>query len=118
VTNEGAIYVATHGRGIFRSDLFLSTEDIAEDLVEAEAPALTVYPNPSTAGTFSWRTDAMRGDFRLEIFDLNGRVVRNEWVRGYAGGPVEVSIGDLMTGTYIVRLANKNAQVMSKLMVR
>jgi len=118
VTNEGSIYVATHGRGIFRSDLFLSSEDIAEDLVDVEAPAMTVYPNPSTAGTFSWRTDAMRGDFRLEIFDLNGRVVWNEWVRGYAGEPVEVSISDLMSGTYVVRLANKNAQIMSKLMVR
>jgi hypothetical protein len=118
VSNEGAIYVATHGRGIFRSDLFLSTEDVTDEVMESKTPSLAVYPNPTTMGSFTWSTDAMRGDFRLEIFDLNGRVVRNEWVRGYAGGPVEVSISDLVTGTYIVRVANNNAQLMSKLMVR
>ena len=118
VSNEGAIYVATHGRGIFRSDLFLGSEDIISEEATTNAPELLVYPNPATTGAVSWQTDAMRGDFRMEMFDLNGRVVRQEWVRGYAGEARNVNVNGLNAGTYIVRISNNRGHVMSKLMIR
>ncbi|MBL6865818.1 MAG: hypothetical protein ISQ97_01845, partial [Flavobacteriales bacterium] len=55
-SNQGAIYAATHGRGIFRSDLFLGVDEPSELTVEA-AESLLVYPNPVSQGTFSVQSE-------------------------------------------------------------
>jgi hypothetical protein len=117
VTNEGAIYAGTHGRGIFRSDLFLGEETIDAAVASAK-PSLSVFPNPVVGGSFNWQTNGMQGDFQLEIFDLNGRVVASEFIRGYAGQVITTELGTIPTGTYIVRANNGSNQLLTKLMVR
>lgn len=117
ISNEGAIYIATHGRGIFRSDLYLGDDEM-DEITNAPQPVLNLYPNPTSAGAFTWQSDAIQGDFVLELFDLNGRVVKSEWVRGYVGGAMEMNIEGLVAGTYIVRAANGSNQLLNKLMVR
>ena len=117
VTNEGAIYAGTHGRGIFRSDLFLGEETIDAAVASAK-PSLSVFPNPVVGGSFNWQTNGMQGDFQLEIFDLNGRVVASEFIRGYAGQVITTELGIIPAGTYIVRANNGTNQLLTKLMVR
>ena len=116
-SNHGAIYAATHGRGIFRSDLFLGVSE-PEASVEAKGNALLVYPNPAVSGSFTVQSETMRGDFQLQLFDITGRLAVDQRVQGYAGGPLNVQISDVPNGQYIVRLTNGKFQQVSKVLVR
>jgi hypothetical protein len=115
-SNQGAIYAATHGRGIFRSDLFLGTKNpTAAEAVEVEG--MKVYPNPLTGDVVRFET-GLRGDFRVEIFDLSGRVVVNRDIRSHAGGPIEVDAARLANGTYVVRAVTGRTHQTAKLIVK
>jgi hypothetical protein len=116
-SNQGAIYAATHGRGIFRSDLFLGVDEPSDLTVEA-AESLLVYPNPVSQGTFSVQSETFRGDFQLQVFDITGRLNVDRAIRGYAGGPMVVDASGLENGQYIVRLTNGTFQKTAKLLVR
>ncbi len=116
-SNQGAIYAATHGRGIFRSDLFLGVDEPSDLTVEA-AESLLIYPNPVSEGAFSVQSETFRGDFQLQVFDITGRLNVDRAIRGYAGGPIVVEASGLETGQYIVRLTNGTFQKTAKLLVR
>jgi hypothetical protein len=116
-SNQGAIYAATHGRGIFRSDLFLGVDEPSDLTVEA-AESLLVYPNPVSQGAFSVQSETFRGDFQLQVFDITGRLNVDRAIRGYAGGPMVVDASGLENGQYIVRLTNGTFQKTAKLLVR
>ena len=116
-SNQGAIYAATHGRGIFRSDLFLGVDE-SENMTSSEVESLLVYPNPVAGGTFSVQSDAFRGDFQLQVFDITGRLNIDQGIRGYAGGPIVIDASGLENGQYIVRLTNGQFQKTAKLLVR
>ena len=116
-SNQGAIYAATHGRGIFRSDLFLGVDEPSELTVEA-VESLLVYPNPVSEGTFSVQSETFRGDFQLQVFDITGRLNVDRAIRGYAGGPIVVDASGLENGQYIVRFTNGTFQKTAKLLVR
>ena len=116
-SNQGAIYAATHGRGIFRSDLFLGVDEPSDLTVDA-AESLLVYPNPVSEGTFSVQSETFRGDFQLQVFDITGRLNVDRAIRGYAGGPIVVDASGLENGQYIVRLTNGTFQKTAKLLVR
>ncbi len=93
-SNQGAIYAATHGRGIFRSDLFLGVDEPSDLTVDA-AESLLVYPNPVSEGTFSVQSETFRGDFQVQVFDITGRLNVDRAIRGYAGGPIVVDASGL-----------------------
>ncbi len=116
-SNQGAIYVATHGRGIFRSDLFLDVDEPTE-MASVEASSMRVYPNPVSGQTFTLEVDNFRGDFQLQVFDITGRMSIDRGVLGYVGGPIIVDAGELENGQYIVRLVNGNFQQTAKLLVQ
>lgn len=116
-SNQGAIYVATHGRGIFRSDLFLDVDEPTE-MASIEASSMRVYPNPVSGQTFTLEVDNFRGDFQLQVFDITGRMSIDRGVLGYVGGPIIVDAGELENGQYIVRLVNGNFQQTAKLLVQ
>lgn len=116
-SNQGAIYAATHGRGIFRSDLFLDVEDATAAAMDA-ARGLLVYPNPVTDATFTVQSQAMKGNFQLQVFDLTGRLSVDQAVQGYTGGPLTVDASNLTNGQYVVRLVNGKFQETAKLLVR
>lgn len=116
-SNHGAIYAATHGRGIFRSDLFLDVNDDAGEEMAA-AQGLLVYPNPVTDASFTLQSQAMKGNFQLQVFDLTGRLNVDQSIQGYTGGALTVDASNLPNGQYIVRLVNGEFQETAKLLVR
>jgi hypothetical protein len=116
-SNQGAIYAATHGRGIFRSDLFLGTDNPMEENVSAAQP-LQVYPNPVNGSSVTIQSDAMRGDFQMQVFDLTGRLSVDQRIQSYMGTPLVLDVAGLQNGTYIVRLTNGQFQQTSKMLIR
>lgn len=116
-SNHGAIYAATHGRGIFRSDLFLGTaEPTAGE--QAAMDMLLVYPNPATGDVLMLQSDAMRGELQLQMFDLTGRVLLEQTLNGYSGTPVSIELGGVANGQYVVRLTNGQFHQVAKVLVR
>ena len=69
ITNGGAIYAGTHGRGIFVNGI----ADVDEEEIEIAQASWNVFPNPVTGGELSLPTMGWQGQARIEIFDLTGR---------------------------------------------
>lgn len=67
------------------------------------APAFAVYPNPAQAATTLDLTRVPVGTFHLTAVDALGRTVRQLEATGGTMSPLD--LGDLATGTYLVRLA-------------
>lgn len=116
-SNQGCIYAGTHGRGIFRSDLFLGIDD--EPAADEPAMAtLLAYPNPTSQGYLNLRSDLVQGQVRVELFDLMGRVVRSEQVSSYNGSTLTLDVASIPSGTYIVRVANNVRQEVAQVQIR
>jgi len=106
VHNQGAIYAATYGRGIFRCENYL--QHVGEEVVENTVATTTVnmYPNPVR--------DNAKISFELnnsnavsyQVFDMMGRVVRVMNLGTLSEGvhEVNVSVDGLASGAYMLRL--------------
>lgn len=104
----GEIYLGTHGAGIWSSDAFLSlpgSDNLAKDKF---IPNLKLYPNPvSESGTIEFELEE-NGDVTLQIFNLNGQVVREVKANNLNAGKnlLAFDAQDLSKGTYILRLTS------------
>jgi hypothetical protein len=67
------------------------------------ADMIAVYPNPADDVLFIETAETVT---RVEIYDLNGRLVRT-----VAGDAREVSVRDLSAGTYVIRITTTNGTI-------
>ena len=109
VNNQGTIYAATYGRGVFRCENYLQhvnwdpQSDVAESPVEASA--LTMYPNPvrdQAKVSFELNSNA---PVSYQVFDITGRMVRSEAVGSFVEGKHEINLNveGLTSGAYVLR---------------
>ena len=116
VTNPYAIYLGTHGRGIWRSDQVLSVNDnVAQQKVE-ELRNITVYPNPmTTEGKIGFEINA-NTDVVIKIYDLQGKIIekltRSKLSKGQHVIPFNVS--KYPVGTYIITLETATSSEVTK----
>ncbi|TNE29788.1 MAG: T9SS type A sorting domain-containing protein [Bacteroidetes bacterium] len=66
---------------------------------------LSVYPNPSD-GIVNIHFDAQAEESLLQVADLQGRVLMNEWI----DSDVQLNTQNFVTGTYIITLTNPNGE--------
>ena len=117
-TNTGAIYSGTHGRGIFRSDTFLGAEEVV-DTPDPTSLDLLIYPNPVNGSSVQISTAGFSGIAKVEIYDLQGRIVYSLDVENSQGSDIILlDVSTLSNGTYVVRLASPHKSLASKLVVR
>lgn len=105
ITNYGVIYAATHGRGLFKCENFVSREDdeIAQPTFNSE---LDVYPNPaSDLVNIEFRTEKA-DECHIQVFDISGRVVYSKNIMIQASGLQHetIGVGQLKPGTYVFRV--------------
>ena len=105
--NQGVIYAATYGRGLFRCEAYRqhSGNSVPETPVVAES-SVTMYPNPVR--------DAAKVCFELndntavsyQVYDMSGRMVKTESLGNFAEGKHEVNVNmnGLAKGAYVLRL--------------
>lgn len=87
---------------------------VVENLLE---DGVNVYPNPNN-GEFTIAVNATIGDVKIEILDMQGRVVYvSQESNVTAGFTNVVSLDGMSNGIYMVRLTSANAQRMIKVSV-
>ena len=120
--NEGTIYAATYGRGLFRCETYRQSENSVSEPTTAVVAKnnISMYPNPVSGDEakvcFKLNTNAM---VSYQVFDIKGRMVKNEVVGNFAEGSHEasVSVNGLSSGSYILRLTAGNYTSSVKFMV-
>ncbi|MEM1123711.1 MAG: T9SS type A sorting domain-containing protein, partial [Bacteroidota bacterium] len=80
---------------------------------------LTVFPNPSD-GQFNFRLNADARQFmRLQVFDVMGRVVKDERRKRYqAGETVHLDIGEAIRGMYLLQVRFDQEVVTERILIR
>ena len=120
--NQGVIYAATYGRGLFRCETYRqhSGADVPETpSVTTQQSKLNMYPNPVSDEAkvcFELNENAM---VSYQVYDMSGRLVKMESVGNYTEGKHElnVNMSDLAKGAYVLRLNAGSHTSSAKFMV-
>ena len=112
--NYGQIYIATHGRGMYKSGSFVPRNDEEVNEQEEEVidevivSSINIYPNPvSNQLTIDFVSEYNVSNIDINIYDLTGKVLINtqeDLVIGSNQITMDVSL--LPKGTYLVHFNN------------
>jgi photosystem II stability/assembly factor-like uncharacterized protein len=118
------IVVATHGLGIFSLDKTLEYKDDSgggggggpTGLFDGtNAIAVKVYPNPTSDVVRFELPEVQGGSYSVSVFSVSGQKVLNKDVQ--RGGNVELSLGALNHGTYVIQAVSTDGKVYSQKVV-
>ncbi len=116
---DGTLFAATHGRGIFKSSYsLLDTQNLASP---AAFRLEQNFPNPFNPGTFIRYAIGSRERVTMQVFNLTGQLVRTLVDQEMYPGSytVEFDGRGFASGMYLYRLtAGGNAQTRSMMMVK
>ena len=115
ITNGGAIYAGTHGRGIFVNGI---ASDVEEEELAVEEASWNVFPNPVVGGELNLPTLGWQGPAQVEIFDLTGRRWVNDVTNVSGVDRVTTDVRELPSGYYVVRMSQGDAVKAAKFVVR
>jgi hypothetical protein len=118
VSNLGAIYIATHGKGIYENRLYVGI-DKPEQTVGSAKSVINVYPNPvNTEINFNLDISS-NSRIYARIFNLRGEVVKTADFGRLSKGEHQLSIpsGELSHGTYLLKLTVGNEIKTAKFVV-
>ena len=117
VNNYGAIYIATHGNGIYENRKFVGI-DKPQDLTTTIAKSLKVYPNPVRDEVNFTVLAAQNEKVKVDIYSLSGSLVKTLNMSLMSGEQaVSVSAGDLVNGTYILQVTTGTGTQVGKFVV-
>ena len=113
VSNQGVIYAATYGRGLFRCEhVRMHSGEGVVDIADHNA-SINMYPNPVREKAMVSFNLNENTSVNYQVFDMMGRMVKQESFGKLNSGKheVEVSVDGLATGSYVLRLnAGRNTQ--------
>lgn len=130
VINEGNIYVCTHGRGIWRSENYLRSQDTSAcDLpVGIDESSITsgieidfhLYPNPASMGIANISYNINRSSsVNIKIYSIAGQIVQDLALGKKSFGQHEetIDVTELQVGTYFVSLVVDGYQKTERLVL-
>ena len=105
--NQGVIYAATYGRGLFRCETYRqnSGANVPETPAVAESK-ISMYPNPvRDAAKVCFELNS-NSNVNYQVYDMSGRLVKTETLGNFTEGKHEVSVNmnGLAKGAYVLRL--------------
>lgn len=118
VKNPNVIYAGTHGRGIFRTEALVGIRPIAGGATNTVNDLLMV-PNPAnTLSTVSF-TLARQGDVTVNVYDLNGALVRSITRKNLAAARqnVPIDVQAFASGTYLVEVRTADGRTSGRMVV-
>ena len=110
--NYGQIYIATHGRGMYKSGSFVTrnedespNEEVDEISEEVMGTSMHVYPNPvSDQLTIDFVSDLDITNVDINIYDLTGKILIHTQVDLVIGSnEIPMDVSTLPKGTYLVQ---------------
>lgn len=117
VNNYGAIYIATHGNGIYENRQYVGIDDPQQQASTA-TKSLKVYPNPVNDKVNFTMLMSQNEKVKVDIYSLNGSLVKSidmNLLRGEQA--VSVTAGDLTNGTYILQVTSGAKTQVAKFVV-
>lgn len=110
INRSAYIYAATHGRGMFKSDIPLGVKQNGDQLPK-DFTLYQNYPNPFNPVTTIEFYLAKRAHVELTVYDIIGRMVRLLEDNELPGGSYQKNFiaDDLSSGIYFYRLIVKDA---------
>ena len=111
-TNGDYAVVVTEGACSDTSACYnISTVGIAS--VSQQELGLVVYPNPNE-GQFSLLFKNYVGDIKYTVFDLEGRMIVDERTQVLNGQNIEVDLGSVETGMYLLQVITDNGMTTTR----
>jgi len=118
ITNTGAIYVASHGNGIFENRLYVGiNHPINYDATRSSM--IKVFPNPVSDIINFYLETKETSDVIIKVYDLSGnlRKLQDLGTLNKGVNKISVSCDDLSTGTYILQTIADNEIQKAKFVV-
>lgn len=116
VSNPYTVYLGTHGRGIWKSETVLSTDENLLEEDKKDLSNINVYPNPmSTEGKIGFEINNS-SEININIYDLQGKIVKNINRNNLSAGKhvIPFDVQDFPSGTYIVTFETSEASEVTK----
>ena len=117
VNNHGAIYIATHGNGIYENRKYVGI-DGPQGPASAATKSLKVFPNP-VKQELNFTLQVLQNEkVKVDVYSLNGSLVKSmdmNLLRGEQA--ISVSAGDLSNGTYILQVTSGSKTQVAKFVV-
>jgi len=121
IENHGYLYIATHGRGIFRTESLRGPTGIEKPEINntlTSLASISLYPNPATEFTNVSYNLAKTSTVEFKIYDLQGKLIKSEIIKQSAGKHIqEMNISTLKAGTYIMSVVADGKKSASKFIV-
>ena len=122
ISNEGIIYAATYGRGLYKCETYKVDNSGSEVNINknvANNIELNIYPNPIVSeATISFNIEES-AQVTYQVYDLSGRMVMNNVLGNYAQGShkANLNVEALSAGTYIIKVQAGNVSNTTKVLV-
>lgn len=121
VNNWGDIYMATYGRGVFRTEAFhvVGVDDL-EANTDKPVMNVVIYPNPVSETANVSFTLQHQADVVVSVYNLSGMLVKEYRPGRLHSGLHEVSVdcSEMTTGGYVVMVRAGNKVFSNKFIVK
>jgi len=114
VKNSGAIYIATHGRGVYRADQLVGLNNRGfNEVVESKTfeNSMKMFPNPvQDIASIEFKIEDVNSPVLIDIYNIRGQKVKEEKLSrlNYGKNTRRLNFSDLDRGTYIIRAVHQN----------
>ena len=118
ITNYGAIYAATFGRGIWESRAFVGIDE-KPSIASPITPIVNVFPNPASDYTKVSISMSQSASVQIRVIDFGGRTLKSMNMGQLTPGNHEfsVEVRDLSKGTYMIQVIAGQSSVTRKFVV-
>ena len=117
--NYGEIYIATHGRGVFRMGKSYVGIQEKPGVQNALQQPLHIYPNPAKGNVTIDVQTASASTVTVKVIDFSGKCVLSHEMGVYPKGQhkIKLNIESLNAGSYIIQVLNGSSTRIGKVIV-
>lgn len=116
---DGLVVAGTHGNGVYSAKYTSTTVKVLDEFKPNAVVLYDNFPNPFNPETVVRYYLPFAQQVKLEVYDMNGRLVTvaDTGVKPEGVNEVRISGRNLASGTYLYRLTTQSGKVLSKKML-
>ena len=103
IQNNGMIYMATYGRGLWKSANYVGTNE-GPSTINPSGTSLSLYPNPVKDKLTVNIDSEKKKDLDIRIYDINGRLVMARNLNDFNSGKLILDVHTLKNGSYLMQM--------------